>query len=90
MNLMEEPYPLPLFANLQTDLEHVMRLREDQYLFTDSRKSLSQQQNTQLFGGVDQTDTTKIQSNYLEESPSAITWDLQESKKMERLKMPFH
>ena len=90
MHLMEQPCHLSLFANLQTDLVEDMKPKEDQFLFSDSRKSLYQQSNTQLFGGVHQKDTTEIPSNFTVDSPNAITWDLQEEPQMEILNTPFH
>ena len=72
----------PSFANSQTDLEDVLRPREEVFLFSDSKKSLSQPYNSPIFGGLARSDSIQIPSNYFDDSLTAITWDVQESPQM--------
>nr|QZA75086.1 putative ORF3 [Fur seal faeces associated circular DNA virus] len=89
MNLMDDQCPLESFANLQTDSLASMKPREEVFLYPVSRKSSFQQSPILQPGGLDRTDSISIPNNFTEDSPSAITWELQEQPQMEFVNTPF-
>ena len=66
-----------------------MKPKEEVLKYPVSRKSSSQPLPIQQPGGLVQQDSISIPINCFEDSPNAITWDLQEQPQMEILNTPY-